>query len=173
MNDDTIKSQIAENFRFYGDMRFKQLTLFMAAMTAAAAGVLQPSQIRWWIALGALYVAAVMWIVEVRSTLTAIAAHDAIPELSTRPDTFWPLLNSSLAVLSLHIAGYVLWLLCVRAWWHSRVPFYIGEAIGVGLLVYSGVNYWRHRYFWLARKRSDRAAIRSKAGSEDVSGSSS
>ena len=81
MNDDTRLSQLAENHRFFGDMRFKQLTLFMAAMTTAAAGVMQFPGHRWWIALSALFVTAVMWVIEVRAALNGIAAHKAIPEL--------------------------------------------------------------------------------------------
>jgi hypothetical protein len=60
MNDDTRLSQLAENHRFFGDMRFKQLTLFMAAMSAAGAGVMQFTGSRWWIALGALFVTGVI-----------------------------------------------------------------------------------------------------------------
>lgn len=69
MNDDARLSQLAENMRFYGDMRFKQLTLFMAAMTAVAGGITEASQYRWWIALAGMCIAAVMWVMEVRSTI--------------------------------------------------------------------------------------------------------
>jgi hypothetical protein len=68
MNHDTRLSQLAENYRFFGDTRFKQLTLFVAAMSAAGAGVAQYPGIRWWIALGALFVTGVMWVAEVRAT---------------------------------------------------------------------------------------------------------
>jgi hypothetical protein len=149
MDNDVVTTQIAENFRFYGDMRFKQLSLFMAAMTAAAAGVVQYPPSRWWVALGKLYVAAVMWVVETRATLNAIAAHDAIPEVFPQRKKFWPLLNSSWAVLSLHIAFYALWLLCIRAWAPNCKSFYVGLVGGITLLVFSGRNYWRHRRFWL------------------------
>src|ERR1035441_7756478 len=102
-------------------MRFKQLTLFMAAMSAAGAGVMQFPISRWWIALGALFVTAVMWVVEVRATLNGIAAHNAVPELFPSRKMFWPWLNSSWAVLSLHIAFYALWLawLAWFRWWCS------------------------------------------------------
>ena len=119
MNDDTRVSQLAEYHRFYGDTRFKQLTLFTAAMSAAGAGVMQYPVIRWWIALGALFVTGVMWVVEVRATLGGIAARNAIPELfppSHKIKIFWREINSSYAVLLLHIAFYVLWLECIRAW---------------------------------------------------------
>lgn len=127
MTEDALKAQIAESLRFYGDMRFKQLTLFMAAMTAAGAGVMQFSLGRWWIALAALFVTAVMWVVEVRATLNAIAAHDTIPEVfPKRSAMFWLWLNSSWAVLLLHMACYVVWLYCVGSWALRGASFYIG-----------------------------------------------
>jgi hypothetical protein len=152
MNDDTRLSQLAENFRFFGDMRFKQLTLFMAAMSAAGAGVMQFPLSRWWIALGALFVTAVMWVVEVRGTLNGIAAHNAVPELFPSRKIFWPWINSSWAVLSLHIGFYVLWLVCIRAWGPSAcVSFCIGILVGLVLSVFSIVNYCYQRSFWLRR----------------------
>jgi hypothetical protein len=150
VNNETAQAQIAENFRFYGDMRFKQLTLFMAAMTAVVAGVMQFPCNRWWLALGGLFVTAVMWVVEVRATLNAIVAHNAIPEaFPQQQDKFWPWLNSSWSVLLLHIACYGLWLWCVRAWCSSRVLFYVGALAGLMLFVFSVVNYWQQRKFWL------------------------
>ncbi len=130
MTEDALKAQIAESLRFYGDMRFKQLTLFMAAMTAAGAGVMQFSLGRWWIALAALFVTAVMWVVEVRATLNAIAAHDTIPEVfPKRSAMFWLWLNSSWAVLLLHMACYVVWLYCVGSWALRGASFYIGGGL--------------------------------------------
>jgi hypothetical protein len=73
---DTMLSQLAENMRFYGDMRFRQLTLFMAAMTAVAGGIVGSIQYRWWIALGGLCITAVIWVMEVRSTINFIAARN-------------------------------------------------------------------------------------------------
>jgi len=156
MNDDTRQSQLAENHRFFGDMRFKQLTLFMAAMTAAGAGVVQFAANRWWIALAALFVTAVMWVIEVRAVLNGIAAREAIPELFPRQHKlFWPWINSSWAVLSLHIVCYALWLAGIRAWHPVPVPictdflFLTGVVIGGMLSLFSIVNYWRHRMFWV------------------------
>jgi hypothetical protein len=150
MSNDTRLSQLAENHRFFGDMRFKQLTLFMAAMSAAGAGVVQFTAIRWWIALGALFVTGVMWVVEVRATLAGIAAHNAIPELFPSRKIFWPWINSSWAVLLLHIGFYVLWLACIRAWGPSaRVSFCIGILVGLVLLIFSIVNYYYQRSFWV------------------------
>jgi len=134
-------------------MRFKQLTLFMAAMTAAGTGVTQSPASRWWIALAAFIIAAVMWVVEVRATLNAIAAHDAIPEVFPRQKKrFMSWLNSSWAVLSLHVVCYWSWWWCLRIWSPGCVAFYVGIPFGALLIVFSAVNYWQHKEFWLGRK---------------------
>ncbi len=153
---DAALSQLAENHRFYGDMRFKQLTLFMAAMTAAAAGVIQAPNTRWWIAISALFVTAVMWVIEVRASLNGIVAREAIPQLFPRTrEWFWPWINTTWAVLSLHVGFYILWLACIRIWRTPDVPalrdvtFWIAVTIGSMLLIFSIVNYWRNRTFWL------------------------
>lgn len=152
MNDDTRLSQVAENHRFFGDMRFKQLTLFMAAMTAAGAGVMQFPGNRWWIAFGALFVSAVMWVIEVGAALSGIASREAIPELFPPRPRFWPWINASWAVLALHVACYATWLWCIRIWCPTCCfSFYVGVLVGIMLCIYSVVNYWRQRDFWLNR----------------------
>jgi hypothetical protein len=122
----------------------------MAAMSAAGAGIMQFPANRWWISLGALFVTAVMWVVEVRGTLNGIAAHNEIKKLFPHRKIFWRWINSSWAVLSLHIGFYALWLVCIRAWGPSaRFSFCIGIVIGLALSLFSIVNYYGQRSFWL------------------------
>jgi len=143
MNEETRLSQLAENMRFYGDMRFKQLTLFMAAMTAVAGGVVESSQYRWWIALGGLCITAVMWVMEIRSTINFDAVHKCAPELWPRAQSkLFRWLTASLAVLLLYIAFYAFWLSCMRKWCPACcIPFYSGLTIGFALLLFSIANY--------------------------------
>jgi hypothetical protein len=152
MNDDTRLAQLTENMRFYGDMRFKQLTLFMAAMTVATGRIIDHPAHRWWIALAALFITSVMWIMETRSTLYALALHNEIG------DAFWPRpqvklfrwLGSSFAVLMLHASFYSFWLGCIRGWCPTCcVSFFVGLIVGIGLLSYSVFNYWDVKKFWV------------------------
>ena len=147
-HDDVKLSELAETHRFYGDMRFKQLTLFMAAMSAAIGGVHEFPNERWWLAVAGLFFTGVMWIMEVRSTAYSIGLHSAAPELLPRQKFFWPLLNSSFAVLSLHVAFYLFWLSRIHAWGPTCISFSIGAAVGLMLLVFSIGNYYRRRHFW-------------------------
>ena len=150
-HDKETVSQLMQHLRFYGDMRFKQLTLFMAAMTAVSSGVLQYPQNRWWIALAGLCITSVMWVMETRSTLYALAAHNAIPaDLLPRPNVkCFRWLGASLVVLLLHLGFYSFWLVCIRIWCPTCISFCIGLIVGIGLLSYSTVNYWFGRKFWL------------------------
>jgi hypothetical protein len=157
--DQGTLSQLAENYRFYGDMRFKQLTLFMAAMSAAIGGVIQSPDNRWSVGLAALFVTAVMWTMEVRSTVNAIANHDALrkeqPSFFPNVNRFWPWLNASFAVLSLHIAFYGFWLSRIRVWCPvCSISFWIGVIVGLMLVIFSVGNYWRNRQFWHRQKHS-------------------
>jgi hypothetical protein len=110
-------SQLAENMRFFADMRFKQLTLFMAAMTAVGTGIIESFQYRWWIALGGLCITAVIWVMEVRSTMNFVTNHKKAKELWPRekPELFrW--FTSSHVVLLLYGGFYIVWLGCIKEW---------------------------------------------------------
>ena len=70
---DNMRDQIAQNMRFYGDMRFKQLTLLLAWFAIAGTGVLQSDgepivsdiQLKPLIACASMLVLAILWIMEV------------------------------------------------------------------------------------------------------------
>lgn len=151
-HDNDSLSHVAENMRFYGDMRFKQLTLFMAAMTAVAGGIMQYAPARWWIALAGLCITGAMWVMEVRSTLYAVATCDAAPRAWPLPKPkLFPWLTASLVVLLLYIGFYATWLICLRVWCPKCMSFYVGLVVGLVLLAFSIVNYWDRRTFWLGR----------------------
>lgn len=138
MNDETRASQLAENMRFYGDMRFKQLTLFMAAMTAVAGGIASSSQYRWWIAMAGLWVAAVMWVMEVRSTVNfSIMRNEAEALWPQGAARVFPWLTATRAVGLLYAASYGFWLSCIRIWCRTCcASFYIGLLVGMVLVVF-------------------------------------
>jgi len=91
--DEKIRHEIAENMRFYGNMRFKQLTLLMAWLPFAGYGYLKygmcdigPLKVNQIIAFWSLFFVAVLWIMEMRSTLSWCAHRDVAPELWPRPE---------------------------------------------------------------------------------------
>ncbi len=159
------RSVHAENMRFYGDMRFKQLTLLLAAMTAAGGGVISKEGMnyRWWIALGALCLTGMMWVMEVRSSLHGIEAGRLAGEFwpGLGGKVFLPRLNATLVVALLHLGFYAFWLGCMYVW-HPRLcgTFAVGLVVGIFLTFYTGANYWRVRGWWVERRDSPLAITR-------------
>jgi hypothetical protein len=141
-------AQFIECMRFYGDMRFKQLTLFMAVMTAAGAGIGQYPCLKAYIAGIGMLFTGVMWVMEVSSTLYWV-------EFRKRAKGSWPrpqlwlrrLINATNAVLILYASFYAVWLVCLIRWWPGCVLRLLGFLLGAVLFIYSCVSYmplWRH-----------------------------
>lgn len=152
-NDDVRLTQLGENMRFYSDMRFKQLTLLMAAMTAVGAGVAQYPDFKVALAIAGMLFTSVMWVMEVRSTLHFIAVRERAPDLwPPGVPTILPWLNATNAVLFLHIAFYGFWFSCAARWYRGILLRGLGIALGVLLLTFSIANYWR---LWTHRVASE------------------
>ena len=137
-------AQFAETLRFYGDMRFKQLTLFIGAMTAAGAGVAQFWNLRVLIAIAGMALTAVMWTMEVRSTLHWRALWEKYPDLWPAPKMGrfgW--LSATNVVLFLYLSFYVFWLCGAVRWKPSLLLILPGAAIGILLVIFSVTSYWR------------------------------
>jgi hypothetical protein len=172
--DDTKRSQLAENMRFYADMRFKQLTLLLAWLTIAAAGVAVYGQnllvgnlcVRQTLALGSLLFTAVMWVMEVRASLYWRANREAAPDLWPRPrnDCFsW--INATNALLVLHITIYLFWLWCASAWNAPKLPIWVFISLGILLLIFSLYSYWSNRLGRsIVAKNTPKAGAAEKAG---------
>jgi hypothetical protein len=153
-NEEARRRQLAENMRFYAEMRFKQLTLLLAWLTVAAAGVAQYGEtdlvgglgVRQVLAPAALLFTAVMWVMEVRAAVYWRVHRDEAGDLWPRPqnDSFsW--INASNALLVLHIAIYSFWLWCASAWRTPRGAVWGSALLGVLLLAFSVRSYWKYR----------------------------
>jgi hypothetical protein len=154
--------QLAENMRFYGEMRFKQLTLFAGAMTVLGAALttersytmLTPAlSVRFAAALAGLLLTTVFWVMEVRSSLYWVAIREELQgqQFWPRPRTrFWGWLNATNAILVLHLASYGFWLLCARAWsWHPCVVLLCGMLWLAVLAAFTTSSYW---HLWIHKE---------------------
>jgi hypothetical protein len=171
MNNNESRNQIAENMRFYADMRFKQLTLFVAWLTIAGAGVsqfgvnvfaeqtfnnirvplfIEGISVRIVIALSAVLFTAVMWVMEVRSTLNWVAHRQIVPDLWPRWESKWfRCVNATNAVLLLYVFVYFFWLWCAYAWQVFYLLTIAGIVLGLFLLLFSVTSYWP---LWIYRE---------------------
>ena len=94
------------------------------------------------VAVFALFFSAVMWIMEVRSTLYWVATRERVPDLWPRPlygSMQW--VNSTNALLLLHVLVYFGWLWLTYELEHS-CWLLIGLGIGAFLIFFSFRSYW-------------------------------
>ena len=153
MNDER-RTQLGENMRFYGDMRFKQLTLLIAWLTLAGAGVAQYGEkvlvgslcVKQGLALSAVIFVGVLWIMEIQASLFWRAHRDQARDLWPRPDNYpfgW--VNSTNALFVLHLVLYVFWLYCAFVWSANLALVEILGVIGVFILVVGVYGYAKNR----------------------------
>lgn len=157
ISDDVKFTQLGENLRFLGDMRFKQLTLSMGVLATSAAGLgqygdrdLAPGmRASVAIVLFAMIYTAVSWVMEVRSTLHWIATRNEARDLWPQHHSSWGLgwISATNAVVVFYAIAYAcLWRLALSL--HIEpLLLAISEALGLGLLITTVVEYsqtvWR------------------------------
>jgi len=155
VHDQARLAQLAENLRFYGDLRFKQLTLLMGGMTALGAGVAQYSALRVPLAVSGALFTSVMWVMEVRSTLFYIAIVVEAPELyPPRLASLFSWVNTTSSPFFLHLAFYAFWVWCAVRWSENYWVEALGVGLGSFLVVFSLGNYWAVRkHVWAGQPK--------------------
>jgi len=146
MNQETMLTQLGENMRFYADMRFKQISVLTAVLTVAAAGAIQfpnamlagQASVRTALASFALLLTAVVWIMEVRSTLFWAAHRDVASALWPTPTNApFPWLTATNALLILYASLYGFWLYCALLWKLVTPMVVLFGVLAVLLVVFS------------------------------------
>jgi len=162
-----ILRQTYEDHRFYGDLRFKQLTLFAlftgvlvnAAVSDRGVRLLSGHDNRTLFSLIGMLFTAVFWVMEVRSTIWGLrhrpkkgawasgsgASSGATP---TPGVTFhWTLLNATNGVPIMYIAAYGLWWWVWNAAGQMTCPGWVAwigfAAVGFVLFVFTAREYWQ------------------------------
>lgn len=152
--DEVTHTQLAENMRFYADMRFKQLTLLIAWLTLAGAGVAQYGEkllvgslcVRQALAVSAVIFVGVLWVMEIRASLYWRAHREKAPELWPRPEKdplSW--VNATNALFLFHIGVYLFWLYCAYMWCVGRLLIAILALIGTMIASFGVYSYRRFR----------------------------
>lgn len=153
-----VYKQNCEDHRFYGDMRFKQLTLWSVGMgfllnavfgkDAACLSVLHRGL--WCFA--AFFWTAVIWVMEVRSTVHGLRRieYRAGIEGSAggRYSNKWTLLNASSVIALLYASSCVVWSIQLLTIWGARViAFWVMSAAFALLAAFTIREYlemWKH-----------------------------
>jgi len=129
---EVVETQLAENLRFYGNARFQQLTLFMAGLTAITAGMVHDETMKPFIyvlslravlAIFGMLFTAVIWVMEVRSTIYWTIHWSCARHIWPLPATPWcEWLTASSAVAGLYFFTYIALWLCAYQW---QVPWWL------------------------------------------------
>ena len=156
-DEDSRLKQIGDNLRFYGDMRFKQLTLFSGAMAAFGTGIARDSgtmltlgiSFRFAIAIAGLLFTTVIWVMEVRSSAYWAAMRGQASSIWPRPlDTHWRLLNATNAVVLFYAASFCFWLKCGASWsYHPGWVLVIGCLMLLMMILFT-VSHYKHLWFY-------------------------
>ena len=153
MNEGVNKDQLVENLRFYGNMRFKQLTLFVALLSLTTAGVGQYGEYTLFksvktkevLAIAAMLFTGVLWIMEVRSSLYWVANREQVRNLWPSPsNVILGYLNASNAVLALYMSVFFFWVICVHFWVNRTCFTALCCFFGIILAFFSIGNYIKH-----------------------------
>ena len=140
-----IYKQASEDHRFYGDMRFKQLTLFGVLsgllLNALNSQTLHP--LRWIFGLVGIASTTLLWIMEVRSSVHAQKALEIkrfyekqrTVHPPTRFELRWTLINATNAILMFYLASFVSWTVVFLAGIHRSLFYGIVLLLVLLLLV--------------------------------------
>jgi len=153
-----VYKQNCEDHRFYGDMRFKQLTLWsvgigflLNTLYGKDASTLSVFHRGVWCA-AAFFWTAVIWVMEVRSTVHGLrrieyrAGIEGAPE--GRYSNKWTLLSASSAIALLYAASCVVWSVqLLTIWGASAITFWVTAAAFALLAAFTVREYlpmWEH-----------------------------
>jgi hypothetical protein len=156
-NGDEKYKQACEDYRFYGDMRFKQLTLFSAvtvfllnvATSEKAVPLLSSHSNKALFGIAGMFFTAVFWLMELRSTMYALESRAEKERIEQRSPREWELMTASNVVLFLFAVSYGFWFSvwkdagAVTSCRSSPAILFIGSALW--MFIYS---IWRLCQIW-------------------------
>lgn len=146
-----VYKQACEDLRFYGDMRFKQLTLWSVGMgfvlnvlygKEAAAQLPVRQRGMWFVA--AFFWTAVIWVMEVRSSVHGVHRMEFKNRLEKRGSPAkWTLLNATNSIALLYAGSCLIWAVQLVDSWGTRVvSIYVVAFVFVLLFAFTLREYW-------------------------------
>jgi|SRR6478736_962455 hypothetical protein len=148
--------KLCDDHRFFGDLRFKQLTVWAVGMGALINARLSANlnqsflPLIWFSGIG---LTTVFWVFEVRSTLKGVIALRAIREFercNSQDDKLgkanWTFVNQTNLMALLYTTSYFLWWYRAFAWriqmqWIQHVFVYIALCCWIMLIVFTFRQY--------------------------------
>lgn len=146
--------QITENLRFHVDMRFKQLTLFVAFLSLAGAGFISDTSevefiqnvtLKQLISSFCVLFTTVLLIMEVRSHLYWRKHHEMAKSLWPSPTVKFSFINSTNAVLFLYLSTLIFSCYVTSILFKSNIVSFLVSALAIIFSGYSIYCYWSTR----------------------------
>ena len=139
-----------QNMRFYGDMRFKQLTLYLAWITVAVAGIsqfgtdifLSNASVKLVISFASMLITAVIWIMEISSTKYWVAFKENLSEKTPSSGIKLKLFTATNATMFLYLVSYLFWFYAACTWDGNTIFLIIYAVIGLSIFIHNVLNYW-------------------------------
>ena len=150
MIDASDNAQKHEYLRYFGDMRFKQLTLLMGFMSVAVGGIVAVGRksfipgvdLQWVIAAIGLLFTSMLWIMEVRSTVAWSEVKSATAVTGPFYEYFFPsFINATSVVLGFYMVIYAFWAYCIFVLASKIFLNIVSICMFAILVVISVVNY--------------------------------
>lgn len=146
--------QISENLRFHVDMRFKQLTLFVAFLSFSGAGFISESSqtefipnvtLKQLISSFCVLFTTVLLIMEVRSHLYWRKHHEIDKNLWPSPTVNFSFINSTNAVLFLYLSTLIFSCYVTAILFKSTLVIFLVSTLALFFSGYSIYCYWSTR----------------------------
>lgn len=146
------ETELYQNMRFYGEMRFKQLTVFLAWLAIAGTGVasdsgceniLDGASLQLIIGFASMLVTGIIWIMEISSTKHFFAHRDNQDETIKWPVANIQLrhLNATNATVLFYALSYFFWFYFTYTLKGNYVLLIIYGIVFLILLIHTVLNY--------------------------------
>lgn len=150
-----MENELYQNMRFYGEMRFKQLTLFLAWLTIAGTGVSQSGEklildgasLQLIIGFASMLVTGIIWIMEISSTKYWISHREIQTKKWPASNRVWKQLSATNATILFYALTYSFWFYASIIWNGNCIFLIIYGIVFILLIIYTIINYlsiWRH-----------------------------
>lgn len=119
------QKQMAENMRFYADVRFKQVTLLFAWLAIAGAGIVHSGgqylvadwSVKQAVAACSLLITAVLWVNEIKAASFWCAHNNRMPDVWPRPPKhILSFISGTWATSGMYAVLYLAWVVLYNNW---------------------------------------------------------
>ena len=147
-----LEKELIQNMRFYGELRFKQLALYLAWITIAVAGISQygstiifhNTPLKLLVSFASMFITFIIWTMEISSTLYWVVHREKqnSDKKWPKPDFKFKIINSTNAIICFYTVNYLFWLFTAFIWEGHFIFLIIYTILFIFQVINTGLNYW-------------------------------